>query len=610
VSDSQTFNTTSPSGPAPQPQALTTSQDAFIHALIGAQFGDLEFDVGKSVRWTQWFSDDLFITDINTGDQRYWVVNWDKTFPFASHTTTDINFFVVPAQFRAAQFAAALKDPVILLEDNDWVLFVDAHEGMSCDTRSLPNDVGTEPFRSYVFREITRAQGAGKDHVVFPFLAFLRHADVGNVEYETPALQGMPKGFSTVQQSVGIPYYLANQGLARLWLVSSLKAPGFDWTQLDTFQAVSDPNVKLQLVSYAYAHWNEQDIVPPATEVPPLDATNDDGWRQRQLISRVRAIPGLPYSDPWKPPSADVVGDPGPWAGDQTGTPDVGTWNDGTIDNTVGTATALYQPDYPGNTSQFNINALEPWRTVMKLAVTDTTAQGLIVGVGSAPDFAWSLGFDAGSLTMQFSTDGTAVTTATLATAAQLQMTDGEIDYIGVEMRTDPKTAQMSIQALRSDDGETWVEVGTAYSVPWVLFWQSQSDLLVSPDPVLPAKICTILSQNPDTGQGYFRFDADDKPANQATWVGLYGNPWSLDDASAITQGYVTPLVPPAPTTATAGVLTPLYDLVFRINLRDGVWYDAGQLGNVPLIWNDATQTWDPVVEPADWAGRAYVQQP
>jgi hypothetical protein len=83
-----------------------------------------------------------------------------------------------------------------------------------------------------------------------------------------------------------------------------------------------------------------------------------------------------------------------------------------------------------------------------------------------------------------------------------------------------------------------------------------------------------------------------------------------VDDASAISPGYVTPLTPPAPTTATAGVLTPLYDLVFRINLRDGVWYDAGQLGNVPLIWNDATQTWDPVVEPADWVNKAYVQQP
>jgi hypothetical protein len=366
----------------------------------------------------------------------------------------------------------------------------------------------------------------------------------------------------------------------------------------------------LQLVSYAYAHWNEQDIVPPATEVPPLDATNDDGWRQRQLISRVRPVPGLPYTDPWKAPNADVVGAPGPWAGDQTGTPDVGTWHDGTLDNTVGTATGLYQPDYPGNTSQFNINALEPWRTVMKLAVTNTTASGLIVGVGSAPDFAWSLGFEAGSLTMQFSTDGTALTTATLATAAQLHMTDGATDYIGVEMRTNPQTAQMTIQALRSDDGETWVAVGTTYSVPWVLFWQSQSDLQVSPDPVLPAKVCTILSQNPDNGTGYFRFDADDKPANQATWVGLYGNPWSVDDASAISPGYVTPLTPPAPTTATAGVLTPLYDLVFRINLRDGVWYDAGQLGNVPLIWNDATQTWDPVVEPADWVNKAYVQQP
>ena len=57
-----------PTGPEFQVGPLMTSQEAIVHALVGAQFGDLEFDVGKSVRWTQWFTDDVFITDVNLGD--------------------------------------------------------------------------------------------------------------------------------------------------------------------------------------------------------------------------------------------------------------------------------------------------------------------------------------------------------------------------------------------------------------------------------------------------------------------------------------------------------------------------------------------------------------
>jgi hypothetical protein len=73
------------------------------------------------------------------------------------------------------------------------------------------------------------------------------------------------------------------------------------------------PAVKAQIIGYSYAHWNLQDIVPPATKVEALAASNDDGWRMRNLISKVRPIPGLPIGDTWQDPSTDPVGVPGPW---------------------------------------------------------------------------------------------------------------------------------------------------------------------------------------------------------------------------------------------------------------------------------------------------------
>jgi hypothetical protein len=262
---------------------------------------------------------------------------------------------------------------------------------MSCDSRSLPDDHLTEPFKAYIYREIERATG---DSVVIPFYAFLAHRNVKTVEYETDDLKEAEAllGYTTVQQSIGIPYYLPNQGLPRLWKVSALKAPNFDWSRLDKPIAIPDAAVKIQLVSYAYAHWNELDIVPPATTVEPLTEANDDGWRMRNLISKVRPIASLPYGS-YQPPSADAPGDPGPWAGAMTGAPPLGNMVDGVF----------------------------------------------------------------------------------------------------------------------------------------------------------------------------------------------------------------VPVTPPTPTAATAGLLVPLYDAVFRINLRDGVWYANGELGNVPMRWDNAQAKWVPTVPPEEW---------
>jgi len=115
-----------------------------------------------------------------------------------------------------------------------------------------------------------------------------------------PVANDYPGAISN-NQPISVPRYIADQGLVRLAKVSALRASLFDWTSLDQ-PSLPDPGVKMQIISYAYAHWNLQDIVPPATAVEPLTEANDDGYRMRLLISRVRPIGGLPVGTVITPP--------------------------------------------------------------------------------------------------------------------------------------------------------------------------------------------------------------------------------------------------------------------------------------------------------------------
>ena len=286
-----------------------------VHGIVGAQFGDLEFDVGKSVRWLEFYVNDLFIVDINTGDQRYWVVNWTESFPNAEYTVSGRNFFydtTQAAEWRREQFEWA--DKQWSYTDDDWVIFVDAHEGLSFDNRSLPDDYDAAPFMSWIYREIERV-GAG-DTVILPFFAYLRYSDLQNVTYGTEqTLDAVTNGVPAVSQAVSVPWYLPMQGLPRLFKVSALRDPDFDWESLDQPVAPT-ADCKLQIVSYGYAHWQMLDIPPGQTEVPPLSAATDLGWEMRQLLSRIRPAPGVPFDDPWKDPSTDPTSYPGPWCVD------------------------------------------------------------------------------------------------------------------------------------------------------------------------------------------------------------------------------------------------------------------------------------------------------
>ena len=198
--------------------------------------------------------------------------------------------------------------------DSDWCLFIDGSDGLSFDNRSFPNDYNAAPFMSWVYREVERAVTASQDSATLPFFIYLDNSDLQNITYATAA--NVPEsGVPAVQQAVAVPWYLPYQGLTRLWKVSALRALNFDWTRLDTPSAPS-PGVKAQIVSYAYAHWQPLDIPPGQTEIPPINASNDVGYRMRNQISVLRPIPGIPYGDPWNDPSADPAGVPGPWCVD------------------------------------------------------------------------------------------------------------------------------------------------------------------------------------------------------------------------------------------------------------------------------------------------------
>lgn len=314
---------------------LTTSAEARIHAIVGAPYGDLEVDIGKSVPWTRWFSDDMFITDINLGDPRYWVVDWDKTSPQSKFVSLGINFFANPVAWRQAQFAAA--DAAWGYSDEDWVLFLDGSEALSCDTRSQPDDVGTSPFRAYIHREVARAVALGQDKVSIPFYAYVREATQPDarrfVDIQDPAsvaesLQGTAYSVSdvnTVVLNVATPYYYQRNlsgngsGLVRLVKVSTLRST-FDWSTIDTLGEPS-ADVKLQIISYAYAQWTN-----PATG-------NNDGLSMRALISQVRPLLGLPANG-----VGDASGTAGPYL--------VGVDGQITQVDGVGTSAPLLTPMY------------------------------------------------------------------------------------------------------------------------------------------------------------------------------------------------------------------------------------------------------------------------
>jgi len=104
-----------------------------IHGIVSTYFGDLEYDIGKSLTWTRWFCDDIYAMDVSIADSsRQYIIDWDKTYPNVKHSFYSSSFLVSPtyaAAWRKESFkrakAAWNYDP------NDWVMFIDGTEGLN-----------------------------------------------------------------------------------------------------------------------------------------------------------------------------------------------------------------------------------------------------------------------------------------------------------------------------------------------------------------------------------------------------------------------------------------------------------------------------------------------
>jgi hypothetical protein len=105
-----------------------------IHGIISTYFGDLEFDLGKSLTWTKAFCDTMYVMDVNTAEApRQYVVNWDYSFPNAKHSFfSQYSFLSNPTNaknWRKESFTRAKSawnyDP------DDWVMFIDGSEGLN-----------------------------------------------------------------------------------------------------------------------------------------------------------------------------------------------------------------------------------------------------------------------------------------------------------------------------------------------------------------------------------------------------------------------------------------------------------------------------------------------
>jgi hypothetical protein len=301
---------------------------------MSSYFGDWEWDIGKSVRWTQYLVNDIFMVDIMVGDTtRNWVVAWDQSFPEVQHTfVKDFTFFDDPPRWRRESFEKARATYGYALDD--WVVFTDCTEGLTLDDRTPAPSAN--PFEWYLQEEI-RLTG-GQSILALPVYAYL-HIDPpvthaariidpvleASLLSQLAALQAQPGDTTQAQKAIfdmqvvnrsydiyGIPQYLFAGWSPRIFQVSDLANPLFDWSCIDTIYPVAKPEfspaVYTSLVSYAYARWAEEDTQRDPDTLLPLTLNEDVGWVMRRAMDSVRPIPGLQDTN-WS--SADPAGSDG-----------------------------------------------------------------------------------------------------------------------------------------------------------------------------------------------------------------------------------------------------------------------------------------------------------
>jgi hypothetical protein len=104
-----------------------------IHGIVSTYFGDLEYDIGKSLTWTKWFCDDVYAMDINISDgSRQYVLDWNQLNTDVKYSFYSKSFFdstTTAATWRKTSYERAKA--AWGYQSNDWVLFIDGTEGFN-----------------------------------------------------------------------------------------------------------------------------------------------------------------------------------------------------------------------------------------------------------------------------------------------------------------------------------------------------------------------------------------------------------------------------------------------------------------------------------------------
>lgn len=329
----------------PQPPVPVFTSDTRVHAIFSSYFGDFEFDIGKTVRWAQYFTHTHYALDTDLGPgSRNWVLSWDKTFPEVKVSfSSDLVWHrdvAAAAAWRKLSFERA--DAAFGYADEDWVLFVDATEGLTFDSSANVADyAGVGPFYMWLLSEIEKAKTENRTQIALPFYAYVNSETVqyqpqvidpvlsAELDTEYAAAIQLPAGIerdnklrrisdlrtaNTAVITYAIPRYVSLGKSPRLIRADVLRSGTFDWSSIDNYYTNLSPATvagHTAIISYAYARW----AVDPLDRNPDGTASSeatDVGWEMRRLVSQVRPVPML-QADDWYLTDAAVAGAlPGP----------------------------------------------------------------------------------------------------------------------------------------------------------------------------------------------------------------------------------------------------------------------------------------------------------
>ena len=291
---------------------MPSTAEPFVHTIVGAQFGDLEFDVGKSVRWV-----DVVHRQRLRARREPWntalldrQLGRDVPRRPATRSPASTTSCCPPSSARSSGGSTSLE----FGEPDDERLVPVARRPRRASASTTARCPTTTPshrsrassgVRSSVLRML--GENIGRAAVLrLPALGRHRQRHLRRRSARVPSGDVPP-----VMQALSVPYYQPHQGLRRLWKASELKKPDFDWSQLDAPTAPSasakaaDPQLRLRPLEPAGHRTARHDGAS-------AHRGNDDGWRMRKLLSKVRPIPGLPLADTWIPP--DQRSRRPPWA--------------------------------------------------------------------------------------------------------------------------------------------------------------------------------------------------------------------------------------------------------------------------------------------------------